>query len=230
MHKVLLHLVAKTGAKAELIEQLLNTASKQALGEQQSISVLRALEDDNFRASGDARPLPYAFDASVEWQSIAPLERDSMKLRLVELLSQCQRLIHTDLSAVLGGSDRVFTACDPTPIRFQYCMRRRADHSHEQYIDYYEREHSKFGIGTHGIEGYTQFHVDPIESLHLRSAAAVGLWQYDSVSELHIADMDTFFSGIAKGIDAGNPGEDEDRFVDRRRSTMWISDTIERFE
>ena len=61
------------------------------------------------------------------------------------------------------------------------------------------------------------------DSLAAANAAGFGVWRADSVSELHLASVDTFLNALAKD----NPGEaatiDEERFVDRRNSVMFTS-------
>src|SRR5690606_10041741 len=100
---------------------------------------------------------------------------------------------------------------------------RKIGTTHEQYLDHYVKRHAEFGRITPGIEGYTQFHVDATLSRAAANAAGFGIWRADSVSELHLASVETFLNALAKD----NPGDaatlDEERFVDRRNSVMFTS-------
>ncbi|MFK8019365.1 MAG: EthD domain-containing protein [Pseudomonadales bacterium] len=227
VRKTQLHLAARNDSIDNLCDALTSIANQ--LAEEitlAKVTVLRAHSDDKMRGTGNMQPLAAAFDASLEILN-SPADIDAILKGLFNE-ADLDEYVHLDLSASLTGENKVFVQSKPTPIRFQYCMRRRADFSSKQYLEYYEQQHAKFGIGMRGIEGYAQFHVEPLNSQLLASSISFGVHNVSSVSELHIADMDTFFTGMAQGIDAGNPGEDEDRFVDRLRSVMWVSDEIYR--
>ncbi|MFK7732297.1 MAG: EthD domain-containing protein [Pseudomonadales bacterium] len=229
MNKVLLHFVARSACKDALCDSLCSLADNfTADSNQLKATVMSAHAEDSMRGSGDMQTLPMAFDTSLELLSHNEFDFEQLGRLLSQRIENLSEKAHLDLSAATVGDNKVFVESDPTPIRFQYCMRRRADFTNARYRQYYEQEHAKFGIGMHGIEGYVQFHTDLAASRSLATDHGFGVHEIDSVSELHIADMDTFFTGMAKGIDAGNPGEDEDLFVDRRRSVMWVSDEIYR--
>ncbi|MEM8499770.1 MAG: EthD domain-containing protein [Pseudomonadota bacterium] len=228
MNKALLHFVARSSRKNALFDSLLTLADTLASCTGHRATVLSAHSDDPMRGSGDRQKLPFAFDASLELLANGDINVDHLHAVMSEHLQTLKEDVHFDLSAAMLGDNKVFVKSQPTPIRFQYCMRRRADFSNARYRQYYEQEHAKFGIGMHGIEGYVQFHADMDAGQSLAQVCGFGVHALDSVSELHVADMDTFYAGMSKGIDAGNPGEDEDRFVDRRRSVMWVSDEVYR--
>jgi hypothetical protein len=160
------------------------------------------------------------FDATLDVRG----EDDSQVMAaLAGIAERLDDVAHADLSCVLVGTDNAVIPCDPTPVRYQYVMRRKIGTTHEQYLDHYVKRHAEFGRITPGIEGYTQFHVDATLSRAAASAAGFGLWRADSVSELHLASVDTFLHALA----TDNPGEaateDEQRFVDRRNSVMFTS-------
>lgn len=228
MNKALLHFVARSTRKNALCDSLCTLADTVASNNDLRVTVMSAHSEDSMCGSGDMQKLPYAFDASLELLANDDIKADLLRAVLSENLDTLSDDVHLDLSAAMLGDNKIFVESQPTPIRFQYCMRRRSDFSNARYRQYYEQEHAKFGIGMHGIQGYVQFHNDMDAGQSLAKACGFGVHSIDSVSELHIADMDTFFTGMAKGIDAGNPGEDEDLFVDRRRSVMWVSDEIYR--
>ena len=145
------------------------------------------------------------------------------------LAERVASVVHVDLSGVFGGEDHVVIACDPTPVRYQYLMRRKIHTAHEAYLEHYVNNHAKFGLRTPGIEGYVQFHIDADSSRALATIAGLGLWSADSVSELHVASVDTMLEGFASSPTLGDEaGIDEDRFVDRANSVMFTSDVVHR--
>lgn len=228
MHKTLLHFIARNDAKPLLLEKLIATADELgSLDNKTRSTVLEAHSSDPMRGTGLMQRLPAAYDASLEVLSANDADlADSLKEVLTG--NDLARHSHVDLCAALVGKNKAFVACDPMPIRYQYCMRRRADYTDEDYLAYYEQHHVKFGLQMPGIEGYSQFHIDPVASEALANALGYGVHGVSSVSELHIADLNVFFDAVAKGSDAGNAGEDEDKFVDRARSIMWLSDEVHR--
>ena len=119
----------------------------------------------------------------------------------------------------LAGDRLIFTGGTALgPIRYWYCMRRRGDFSHEDFLIRYRDVHSRFGLETTGIQGYTQWHADPDASAALGERLGLGACGYDSVSVLEIADLDTFFTA-AMSTDVGERAmADEELFVDRANS------------
>ncbi len=224
MDKLLLHFVARDGEKQRLSAQLpeLTRSLRESLGSQAHSFALVAREDDPMRTTGTGSPAR-AFDATIELRVEL---RDSDLARAVHgLAGPLDPLIHTDLSAVLVGTNKAFLPCAPTPIRFQYCMRRRADFTPSAYLLRYADVHSAFGLRTRGIAGYTQFHVDREASRSAARGSGLGVWDVSSVSELHLLSLDEFFAA-AESNRALGAQEDEDCFVDRASSVMWLSDEV----
>jgi EthD domain-containing protein len=135
-----------------------------------------------------------------------------------ELGAQLDDVAHPDASTLLVGSDVVFVAGPRTPVRYQYLMRRNAAHSHESYLDYYRTKHSRFGIETPGKPGYVQLHVDRDASRRAAARAGLGIWGFDSVSELHLESLEGFLDALATSGFGTEPIADEELFVDRARS------------
>jgi hypothetical protein len=125
---------------------------------------------------------------------------------------------HPDASTLLIGTDAVFVPSQRAPVRYQYLMRRNASFSHEAYLDYYRTRHSRFGLVTPGILGYVQLHVDRDASRRAAARAGLGVWGFDSVSELHLESQETFLSALATSGFGKEPIEDEQIFVDRANS------------
>lgn len=184
---------------------------------------MRQIPDDPF---GLAVPGMRPFDASIDARFADATSAAGAVAGLAERLGD---LVHVDLSGAFFGVDHEIIPCEPTPLRYQYLMRRKIGTTHDAYLDYYFHRHSRFGHRTPGIEGYVQFHIDAAESQRCAAAAGVGLWAADSVSELHAADLATMLAGF--GVDpnlAVEAAEDEARFVDRANSVMFISDIVHR--
>jgi hypothetical protein len=126
-------------------------------------------------------------------------------------------------SVALEGTDHRLIEAGRVPIRYQYLMRRRHDFSHDDYLTRYLDIHSKFGIATPGIEGYTQFHVDPEASADLAARTGLGTSDFDSVSELHLESLEKFFAALVDSDVGAEAVADEELFVDRPNSAMYTS-------
>jgi hypothetical protein len=135
-----------------------------------------------------------------------------------DLGAQLEDVAHPDASSLLLGSDAVFIASERAPVRYQYLMRRNASFTHDAYLDYYRTKHSRFGLVTPGVLGYVQLHVDPSASRRAAARAGLGLFGFDSVSELHLASQETFLRALAESGFGKEPIADEEVFVDRASS------------
>jgi hypothetical protein len=185
-----------------------------------SAVAMRQVRDDPF---GAAVPGMRTFDATIELRGD---DNGTIHRALEGIDERLGAVIHADLSGAIAGVDHVVIACAPTPVRYQYVMRRKIGTTHDQYLDHYVNQHARFGLITPGIEGYTQFHVDAATSQSAAAAAGFGMWRADSVSELHLASVDKFLAGLAESNPGDEAGEDEERFVDRRNSVMFTSSVL----
>ena len=122
-------------------------------------------------------------------------------------------------SFALAGEQLIFIAsAEIPPIRYWYCMLRRDDFSHDDYLVRYRDIHSQFGIDTSGIEGYIQWHANLEASAAACERLGVGGCPYDSISVLDIADLNAFFTA-AMSTDIGERATaDEQLFVNRANS------------
>ena len=224
--KALVFLAVRHGCADVLVERVPSVAQAllSALGDSaKSATAMAALVEDPLRFSTAG---VRAFEASVELRATGANSDARLLTALRGLDVQLRDLIFSDLSAALVGENKAFLDNAPTPLRYQYLMRRRHDLSQAEYLRYYEEVHSQFGLETGGIEGYHQFHVDPVRSRSACEAAGFGTWDVASVSELHIASMDDFLTEIGKSDIGVRAGEDEERFVDRPNSVMFTSNEI----
>ena len=155
---------------------------------------------------------------------------DATIARAAEIAMTVADSIDAARSVALVGTDVDFVACEPQPIRFAYFMRRRHDFTHDQYLARYNDVHAQFGIDTPGIEGYTQFHVDLEASAAAAAVIGFGVCDIDSVSELHLTSLDTFFKALAAAGFGTEATEDEERFVDRANSWDYVYEISERAE
>lgn len=130
-----------------------------------------------------------------------------------------------DLSAstLLLGEDVVFVASERAPVRYQYLMRRNDQFDHASYLKRYRKEHSGFGVRTPGKLGYAQFHVDPEASRQAAGAAGVGVWDVDSVAQLHLASVEAFLAEVSHWSEGKDAIADEEVFVDRGSSFDFCS-------
>ena len=221
--KLLLLLAGRGGADDALTDAVIAEAGRLRERGATAVTAMRQLADDPF---GHAVPGMRPFQASIDAR-FASL--DDAHAAVGGLGARLAPLVHVDLSGAFAGEDHVILACDPTPVRYQYLMRRKIGTTHRQYLDYYFPHHSRFGPRTPGIEGYVQYHIDAAASHAVATAAGVGLWAADSVSELHAADLGTMLAGFASNPElAGEAGTDEELFVDRANSVMFISDVVHR--
>jgi hypothetical protein len=211
--KALIHLVPRAGSEAqwnesvcELVDELREHADTGAA----RVNGMLRLEDDPF---GSATPYRAAIELIASGAGVAPFES-----QLAGLGERVESFAHPDLCTALVGEEVVFVRSERTPIRYQYLMRRNTRFDHAAYLKRYREIHSRFGLETPGIEGYTQFHVDPAGSRQLAAIAGVGVWAVDSVSELHLGSLEHFLDEVAKSAIASSAAADEEVFVDRPRS------------
>ena len=227
----LLILLTAADVSPQRLEQLLEESAHRLFAELAgaggSATAMRSLEAgaDPYRYSAGATP---AFDATVELRPGAA-GLDGAAECLQGLGTVWGESICADRSTVLVGQMRSFLAPGPTPLRYQYLMRRRSDFSPQQYRSYYAEQHSRFGLRTGGIVDYVQFYVDRNRSAALSRATGFAAPDVDSVSELHVAIMENFLAATADGRLGAEATEDEERFVDRARSVMFFSTELFRF-
>jgi hypothetical protein len=217
--KALAHFVPRAGAEAEFDSRLPELASALAeRGRERGIEVttLARLAEDPF-----GRHTPFRFTFELRSEDFVALEDC-----LSGLGAQLDDVAHADLSTLLVGEEVVFLPAENAPVRYQYLMRRNAAFSHADYLERYREVHSAFGLKTPGIAGYLQFHVDIESSRRLANAAQLGIWGFDSVSELHLESLQTFLTAVAKSEIGPEAIADEERFVDRARSVDFCSRVV----
>jgi hypothetical protein len=221
--KLLLLLAARGGVGEELTDAVVAEAVRLREHGATSVCAMRQIPDDPFgSAVARMRPFEASIDARFDTIEAAGAALEGLSERIAPVA-------HVDLSGAFGGEDHVVIECDPTPVRYQYLMRRKLHTTHDAYLDHYIENHAKFGLRTPGIEGYVQFHIDADTSRALATVAGVGLWAADSVSELHVASVDTMLAGFASAPTLGDEaGADEETFVDRANSVMFTSDVVHR--
>jgi hypothetical protein len=222
MIRVQLLLAARGGCRDELFARALDiaTAAAASLGPDSRVVVLMQIDGDPFPA---ANPLCRPFDAVVEVQASADVGVDRLVDAVDGVGTLLDDVIHRDLSGVLVGSPQILIDCEPVELRYLYLMRRRAHTSRESYLDHYFHRHSRFGFATPNIAGYTQFHVDPAASASVAARLGLGSTVVDSVSELHIESLESFFAGIGDGRLGMEAAADEETFVDRVNSVSFCA-------
>jgi len=104
-------------------------------------------------------------------------------------------------------------------------MRHRKDLTHQAYAKHYAETHSGFGFKTRGVDGYAQFHVDPLASEEAVRLSGFKTCDFDGVSQLYMTSLTKFL--LASPINAAmGMIKDEKRFVDRDNSTMFSSRVV----
>ena len=186
-----------------------------ALGADGRVILLTEIDDDPFPA---ANPVCRPFDVVLEVQTPRRVGLGAIVGALDGLGARVEDHVHLDLSGVLVGAPQAIIPCDPTPLRYLYFMRRKAHSTRDAYLDYYFHQHSRFGFQTPNIAGYTQLHVDPELSASAARHLGLGSTVCDSVSELHLESLESFFAGIGDGRLGMEAAADEERFVDRDNS------------
>ena len=217
--KCLILLAVRGGAGARLDDAVLVEGKRIADSGRCAVTVLRQVTNDPF---ADAVPRMRPFECTLDVRG----DHADVVAAITGVGERLNEVIHADLSCTLLGEDKEIITCAPTPARYQYVMRRKIGSTHADYIDYYYQHHQRMGPRTGGIEGYVQFHADPTASRTAASAGGIGLYLADSVSELHILSVEHFLKGLAEKSPGDEAGEDEELFVDRANSVMFVSDVI----
>jgi hypothetical protein len=210
-------LAARGGCRGELAEVAREVAGEAAgaLGGDARVLLLTEIDEDPFPA---ANPLCRPFDVVLELEADQQVHLGALLAPLGGLGERLDEHAHVDLSGVLVGAPQALIPCEPTPLRYLYFMRRKAHSTRDDYLDYYFHRHSRFGFLTPNIAGYTQVHVDPELSATAARHVGLGSTVCDSVSELHLESLESFFAGIGDGRLGMEAAADEETFVDRDNS------------
>ena len=118
-------------------------------------------------------------------------------------------------------------------IKLTFAVRRRDDIEPEEFHRYWRDEHGPLVRSFQpvlGIRRYVQMHrlETPLNDL-LRSSRNA-LEPFDGVAELWWDDLDSLSAGSSspEGVAAGQALlEDEARFIDLRRSALWLGEEVE---
>jgi hypothetical protein len=222
--KLVVQVAARGGVDAKLEPELAGVADwlRARLGSGGAVALLVRVADDPFAS---ANPGMRGFDATLDLRSAAPEPAPRLIGAIEGLGERLAGIAHVDLSAALVGTDQRIVPCPADPVRYQYAMRRRADLTRAQYFAHYLQVHAEFGRRQPGVLGYTQFHVDAELSRRAAQAAGVGIWAFDSISELHLDALRTFTDALARmSAEAINgPLLDEENFVDRANSVSFVT-------
>ena len=216
--KVLIHVAPRAGAGEAFDSRIFEVAGElrqhpDATGH--AVNAMLRLEEDSF---GPQTPYRGTFEVTGKTAGVNWIESIT-----ADLGGRLEDVAHIDLSTLLVGEDHVFVASERAPVRYQYLMRRKESFSHDAYLKRYREIHSQFGLKIPGILGYVQFHVDLQASQRLAMRAGFGVWNVDSVSELHLESLESFLGEIARSTVGGEAVADEEIFVDRGNSCDFCS-------
>ncbi len=216
--KALLHFAPRAGSGAAFghrMRALTGELRARAAGREIAVNAMTRVARDPM-----GRHTPWRATLEIRGPGLSP---EALASWLKGLGARVEDVVHADLATLLVGEEVVFIACDRAPVRYQYLMRRNASFTHAGYLTRYRDIHSRFGLATPGIRGYTQLHVDPEASRSLAGEAGLGVWGVDSVSELHLDSVEIFLAAIAKSDIGPKAIADEEVFVDRERSLDFCS-------
>lgn len=116
-------------------------------------------------------------------------------------------------------------------IKILLFVKRKDGISRDQFVDYYENNHVPL-IRSHVgqfIESYTRNYIDPDAPLSASTGSA--RLDVDVVTELVVRDVDTMqrmFAVAAEPTVAADIAADEEKFVDRSASRMFVADVYPR--
>ena len=122
-----LALIAARGGAGDTFDRAVQAEADRIGSSAAGIGVvaLRQVANDPFSA---AIPGMRPFDATIEVRG----DDDSLVMAALAGISErLNAVAHADLSATLVGSDHVVIPCEPTPVRYQYVMRRKIERSHQ---------------------------------------------------------------------------------------------------
>ena len=233
--KLSLQLFAAEGCLDLLQQQLVDFAKSQHFSLQNPDSGITAYvfsslpaEQDPFRSHRNKVPVAVC-DLTLEIAADNSRSAPDWSSVCASLAGEIDGLVVKDSNIVLIGDKYDFYPEKTAgSLCLQYLMRRRQDWQRAAYLQYYIEDHSRFGMRSRGITGYQQFYVDCGLSQQVAQAAGFGQWNYDTVSELYIDEMAAFLAGIEEDPKiVAEAAADEELFVDRQRSTMFISRHIE---
>lgn len=157
--------------------------------------------------SAPGKPVAQSYPALVELLRDAPLKASSSALVMHE---------------------RVFVACDPQPWYYHYLMRKRPEFTAADYLEYYSRFHSRMGLHTPAIAGYSQNDVDSSASAVLAERLGLHWREVTSISELKLPSVEEFIGHPDVVQVAGPAAADEENFVDRPNSVSFCSQVLVR--
>lgn len=216
--KALVHLTRRAGAGGDFAAAIRSVADElraREVADGLEIVTLQRLADDPL-----GKQTPYHGTLEVSGPRADAAVLSDLLAGVGERLAE---VAEAASSTLLIGEEVVFVESRRAPIRYQYLMRRRSDFDHAAYLKRYREIHYEFGVRTPGIVGYAQLHVDLDASLAAAERAGLGVWQVDSVSQLHLESLATFFAEVAKSPVPEEARADEERFVDRANSYDFVS-------
>jgi hypothetical protein len=214
--KALIHLVPQEQAGdsfAPAVQQCTRELREQPAAAGLRVNSMLQLPDDPF---GQSAPYRAALELIGD-------DTGAIEATAAEAARRLEPIARLDDSTLLLGLDVVFIRSERAPVRYQQLMWRNADFDHSAYLKRYREIHSGFGLRTPGILGYVQFHVDDTATERAARRCGMGIWDADSVSELHLDSLERFLGEVAQSNIGDEAAADEAVFVDRARNQAFCS-------
>ena len=115
-------------------------------------------------------------------------------------------------------------------IKLVYCLHRRADLSFEEFSRYWRNEHAAL-VKRHapllGVVRYVQSHATAPEANEALRKARELLPPYDGIAEIYFKDLESMEKAhMSEAAEAAQQQltEDEDKFLDRKRSCLFVTE------
>ena len=146
-----------------------------------------------------------------------------------ELASLAARLARTDWldrsrSTAVAGTEFIVVDGDQ-PIVLAMALTRKAELSHDQFVDHWSTTHADLGRQVPGSEGYRQLHLDPALTTEARALLGFGGPEFDGIALAYYSSRDAVLAIMANAEVTATLLEDERRFIDHSRAAMVIGAT-----
>ena len=168
------------------------------------------------------------FSAVIEISCPSPGGLDELARSVDGIGRRLGALIDLDRSSAVVGTDVVILD-GGGPVQLFYCMRRTADTTHEEFCDFWAKQHTRIATTTPGLSGYRQLHASLPHSRVAAEVAEVPASEINGVALEWFRAMEGFVSAV------GGPAEfteaakaSEEQFNNLGGATSIVGSVVER--